>query len=163
MNRKKKTDGNKFPLGKVVLPAITILILLMFIVKQKDSVVPQNAAVPDNTSAVPIEGIVSEKLPHLLELGSDSCIPCKMMRPILAELTAEYEGQLVVKFFDVYENSSIAESYSIRSIPTQIFLDAEGKEISRNMGFMPKDKILERWKSLGYEFTKKGETQKAED
>ncbi|MBN1444586.1 MAG: thioredoxin family protein [Candidatus Omnitrophica bacterium] len=162
MKRKKTAHANRFPLEKVVLPAIIILILLMFIVKQKDNVSPQKAAVPDNTSDVSTENIVTENLPHLLELGSDNCIPCKMMRPILAELKAEHEGQLVVKFFDVYENSSIAESYSIRSIPTQIFLDAEGKEISRNMGFMPKDKILERWKSLGYEFTKKGKTQKAE-
>ncbi|MGQ9621522.1 MAG: thioredoxin family protein, partial [Bacteroidales bacterium] len=108
--------------------------------------------IPSDTS-LPVENIMSEKLPHLLELGSSSCVPCLMMRPILAELTTEYKGQMVVKFIDVYENPDIARKYNIRGIPTQIFLNSEGKEISRHIGFISKDEILEQWKRLGFSFT----------
>ncbi|HNS31617.1 MAG TPA: thioredoxin family protein, partial [bacterium] len=118
----------------------------------EESFSPENAFPEDETA--PSAKKVSEKLPQILELGSDSCMPCMMMRPILAELTAEYKGQFAVEFVDVYKNTSIPEKYKIRGIPTQIFLDAQGKEISRNSGFMPKDDILARWKSLGYEFKK---------
>lgn len=110
-----------------------------------DKITSEKSAMDGKTS--------SETIPQLLELGSDSCIPCMMMRPILSELTAEYEGQMVVKFIDVYENPDITRKYNIRGIPTQIFLDSNGKEISRNVGFMSKDDILKRWASLGYKFT----------
>ncbi len=60
----------------------------------------------------------------------------------------------MIRFIDVYENPSLTEKYNVRGIPTQIFIDAEGKEIARNTGFMAKDDILARWDSLGYEFKK---------
>lgn len=121
-------------------------------VTAQEKTVPASDKITSEESAADYE-TSSEPIPQLLELGSDSCIPCMMMRPILAELTAEYEGQMVVKFIDVYENPDITRKYNIRGIPTQIFLDSNGKEVSRNVGFMPKDDILKRWASLGYEFT----------
>ena len=96
------------------------------------------------------------KLPKLLDLGSKHCIPCKMMAPILEELKKEYAGQFDVEFVDVNEkeNAPIAEKYGIDTIPTQIFLDANGKELFRHVGFFPKEKILEKWKELKYRFSK---------
>lgn len=126
--------------------------MLMFIGRQKkpsrDNSMTYN--LPEESAST--ENTVSGKLPQLLELGSDSCMPCMMMRPILAEVTTEYQGQMAVKYIDVYENLAVARKYNIRGIPTQIFLDAEGKEVFRNVGFIPKEEILARWKSLGYEF-----------
>jgi len=123
------------------------------VVSTDDAASAADASADKNTG--PVEHRVT-----FVEIGSVNCIPCKMMQPILAELTAEYEGQMTVKFIDVYENSSVAEKYKIRGIPTQIFFDAEGKEISRNVGFIPKDEILARWKSLGYEFKKNPSSEK---
>jgi thioredoxin 1 len=88
-------------------------------------------------------------LPRLVDLGAGKCIPCKQMKPVLAELTQEYAGQFDVVFIDVWENKAAGESYGIRLIPTQIFLTADGKELARHEGFMAKKDILAKWKELG--------------
>ena len=88
-------------------------------------------------------------LPRLLELGSVSCIPCKMMAPILDELRKEYPGSLQVDFIDVNLDREAAMKYGIRMIPTQVFLSAEGKELFRHEGFFPKEEILSKWKEVG--------------
>ena len=88
-------------------------------------------------------------LPHLLDLGSDQCIPCKMMASILEELKKEYAGRLEVEFVDVWKNPDQGERYGIRLIPTQIFFDARGKELFRHEGFFSKEDILAKWKEFG--------------
>jgi len=93
-------------------------------------------------------------LPKLLDLGSDKCIPCKMMAPILDELKKEYKGKLTVEFIDVWNDRSAGEKYKIQAIPTQIFYDAKGKELYRHVGYYPKADILAKFKELGIKLTK---------
>lgn len=98
-----------------------------------------------------------QSLPRLVDLGAKKCIPCKMMAPILEELKKEYKGQMEVVFIDVWENRGAGQQYGIRSIPTQIFYDASGKERFRHEGFYSKDDILAKCKKLGFNL-KKGKT-----
>jgi thioredoxin 1 len=97
---------------------------------------------------------IAQKLPKLLDLGARKCIPCKMMAPILDELTKEYKDVFDVEFIDVWqpENKEKAKAHGIRSIPTQIFFDATGKELWRHEGFISKEGILKKWKELGFTF-----------
>ncbi len=88
-------------------------------------------------------------VPRLLELGSVSCVPCKMMEPILEELRQEYAGRLRVDFIDVWKDADAARKHSVRVIPTQVFFDASGEEVFRHEGFFPKEAILAKWKELG--------------
>ena len=90
--------------------------------------------------------------PKLLDLGADKCVPCKEMAPILEELKETYAGVLDVEFIDVWkaENQQEATKYGIKSIPTQIFLDPNGKELWRHVGFISKEDILAKWNELGY-------------
>ncbi|MFA6287090.1 MAG: thioredoxin family protein [Opitutaceae bacterium] len=91
------------------------------------------------------------RLPRLVDLGADKCIPCKLMAPVLAELAKDYAGQLDVVFIDVWKNHAEGERYAVRVIPTQIFYDAAGKERFRHEGFMAKKDILAKWTELGVE------------
>lgn len=93
-------------------------------------------------------------LPKLLDLGATSCVPCKMMVPVLDELTKEYKGKLEVEFIDVWEDKSAAEKYGVQTIPTQIFFDTNGKEFYRHTGFFPKADILKVFKDHGIKLTK---------
>jgi thioredoxin 1 len=97
---------------------------------------------------------VEQRLPKLVDLGATQCIPCKMMVPILEQLTKEYAGVFDVEFIDVWqkENAEKAEAYGIEQIPTQVFLDADGKELWRHVGFISKEDILKKWGELGYSF-----------
>jgi len=101
--------------------------------------------VPNAHTNVPAE----IKLPRLLDLGADKCIPCKKMAPILAELKSNYVGQLEVEFIDVWKNPAAAKLYKVRLIPTQIFYDANGKELFRHEGFFGQKDILAKWQELG--------------
>ncbi len=96
--------------------------------------------------------------PTLLDLGADKCIPCKMMAPILEELRQEYAGRMNVTFIDVWKNPDAAKPYGIQMIPTQIFMNADGRELYRHTGFFSKDDILAKWKELGVDVTGKATT-----
>ena len=89
------------------------------------------------------------KLPKLIDLGADKCIPCKLMAPILEGLKKEYAGKMDVEFIDVWVNRDAGKPYGVEMIPTQIFFDAEGKELFRHTGFFAKEDILGKWKELG--------------
>jgi len=86
-----------------------------------------------------------------VELGSVGCIPCKMMQPIMKEIEEEYKNQVRVIFYDVWkeEGRPYAEKYKIRVIPTQVFLDENGKEYFRHEGFFPKEELVEVLKQKG--------------
>ncbi|HEY3415940.1 MAG TPA: thioredoxin family protein [Armatimonadota bacterium] len=89
------------------------------------------------------------RTPRLLELGADKCIPCKMMQPVLAALRKDYAGKLQVDFIDVWKDPAAGEQYGIQTIPTQIFFDADGKEIFRHTGFYPQEDIVAKFAELG--------------
>jgi thioredoxin 1 len=89
------------------------------------------------------------KLPMLVDLGKGTCIPCKKMKPILDELTIEYQGRAIVKVIDLRYEPRAARQYKIRLIPTQIFYDADGNEVYRHEGFMDKQSIKTKFAEMG--------------
>lgn len=76
-----------------------------------------------------------------VELGSDSCIPCKEMRPVMDAIAREFGDQVNVVFYDVWKDDAPAKQYGIRYIPTQVFLDDKGVEFHRHTGFYPQGAI----------------------
>ena len=77
-----------------------------------------------------------------IELGSDHCEACLLMRPIMVSLAARYgEHQLRVTFIDVMREPLRAEPYGIRVMPTQVFIDRNGVEFHRHEGFYSEDMI----------------------
>lgn len=92
---------------------------------------------------------VQKPIPKIIDLGAGKCIPCKAMAPILEQLRVDYAGRLDVQFIDVWENPEASEQYSIRTIPTQIFYAADGRELARHEGFIDREGILQGFKQLG--------------
>lgn len=90
-----------------------------------------------------------KNMPALLEFSSETCYPCKQMKPVIEEIKKDYEGKAMVKIVDVYEDMELAEKYNIRLIPTQIFLDKEGKEYFRHEGLFPKEEIIKIFNEMG--------------
>lgn len=97
----------------------------------------------------------SVKYPALVDVGARKCIPCKMMAPILDELSTEYAGILRVEFIDVQTDRDKAMELGVRGIPTQIFYDSKGKELYRHIGFISKEDILKTFDKLGVKLAKK--------
>ena len=84
-----------------------------------------------------------------IELGADRCIPCKAMQPIMREIAQEYKGTIQVVFYDVWKTPKYAKDYGIQMIPTQVFMDKNGEEIFRHVGFYAKDEIIAMLKKKG--------------
>ena len=89
-------------------------------------------------------------VPTLVDLGSNSCVPCQQMESELEELDAVTGEALDVIVIDVNQNRSAASEYAIRLIPTQVFLAEDGEELYRHEGFISCEDMLSRWEQLGY-------------
>ena len=76
-----------------------------------------------------------------VELGSDSCVPCKEMRPVMDGIQKTFGDQVEIIFYDVWEDDAPAREYGIQYIPTQVFLDEKGAEFHRHTGFYPQETI----------------------
>jgi thioredoxin 1 len=87
--------------------------------------------------------------PVLVDFGSNTCMPCRQLRPILQEIKKEQEGKLELLVIDVYKHQNLAKEFRIQAIPTVIFFDSKGKEIFRHQGFMPKTAIQEQLTKMG--------------
>jgi thioredoxin 1 len=103
---------------------------------------PAGGQVPDTTSATGPQVT-------FVELGSVKCIPCRQMQPVMKAIEEKYRGQVNVVFYDVWKEDQRAygKKYGVRIIPTQVFLDKEGKEFFRHEGFFPEseiDKLLQK-------------------
>lgn len=109
---------------------------------------------PPSAAAEPAgSAVAARSMPKLVDLGAGKCVPCKMMKPTLEDLKANYADRFETVFIDVWENEGAGEQYGIRVIPTQIFYDTDGKELFRHEGFFSKEDILAKWQELGYAFT----------
>jgi len=77
-----------------------------------------------------------------LELGSDRCITCREMRPIMDSIQNRYgKEQINVIFIDLLKEPSATKTYKVRVMPTQIFLDNNGAEFQRHEGFYSEETI----------------------
>lgn len=87
--------------------------------------------------------------PVLVDFGSNSCLPCRKLRPILEEIKKEKGGQVEVLVIDVNKHQGLSREYKVRVIPTLVFFDAGGKEVFRTQGFMSKAALLEHLAKVG--------------
>ncbi|MCI4442810.1 MAG: thioredoxin family protein [Lentimicrobium sp.] len=85
------------------------------------------------------------------ELGSVRCIPCKQMQPVLKAIEEKYKDKVQVIFYDVWtkEGKEAAKNFTFEAIPTQIFLDKNGKEFFRHEGFFPEEEIVKMLQQKG--------------
>jgi len=146
--------GTKGAWRVIVVVALASAVTYVITTKSGRDATPRGAApapiVSPGTSAQPAG------IPRLVDLGADKCIPCKAMAPILVELGKEYAGRMQVDFIDVWKDPSAGDPYRIYAIPTQIFFDGDGKELTRHEGFISKADILATWKRVGYDFSSPG-------
>lgn len=81
--------------------------------------------------------------PTIVDFYADWCGPCKMLAPIFEELSREYEGEINFYKVDTEAEQEISAMFGIRSIPTIMFMQPDGKEPQVINGVLPKPKMKE--------------------
>ena len=152
----------KTPIKILIVTALAVVVVGAVILKNGNDPVESEPMTPTVAAAVSAGDATTDagpaataRLPRLVDLGADKCIPCKMMAPILAEFKSDYADRFTTEFIDVWKNPAAGTQYGIRVIPTQIFYDAEGKEQFRHEGFFGKEDMLNKWKELGVDLNDK--------
>ena len=87
--------------------------------------------------------VLNSELPVLVDFWAEWCGPCKMVSPIVEELSNEYNGKVKVTKLDVDSNPQTATNYGIRGIPT-LLMFKDGSAVDQIVGAVPKAQIAER-------------------
>ncbi len=117
---------------RIAVPALILLVVvgLYFLKNPIGGDAPsgtQSAAFDlDATADFDLEAILSHNQPVIVDFGSETCVPCQELAPILEELNRELRGKAVIKYVDVYENTDVSNEFPIEVIPTQFFFNADG-------------------------------------
>ena len=87
--------------------------------------------------------VVKSELPVLVDFWAEWCMPCKMIAPIVEELSQEYDGKVDFAKLDVDSNPSTAMTYGVRSIPTLLIFKG-GKPVDQIVGAVPKGALKKK-------------------
>ena len=82
------------------------------------------------------------KLPCLIDFYADWCQPCKIVAPILEELSKEYEGKINIYKVNTEDQTELAAAFGIRSIPSLLFCPGEGQP-QMAQGALPKESLIQ--------------------
>jgi thioredoxin 1 len=86
--------------------------------------------------------------PAVYEFGAKYCAPCLEMQKVMAELQVSHGNQVEFRMVYSDEHKDLFPQYKIMLIPTQVFLDASGKEVDRHIGALSKEELLKKLKDL---------------
>ncbi len=93
------------------------------------------------------EKVIQSDVPVVVDLWAEWCGPCKLLTPIMEELTTDYEGKALITKVDVDSNPGIAAKFGVRNIPTVLFFK-NGEVVDKQVGAVPKDKLTEKLDTL---------------
>lgn len=109
------------------------------------------SATPQVSDASFKEDVLDSELPVLVDFWAPWCGPCRMVAPVVDEISQQYEGKVKVVKLNTDENPNTASQYGIRSIPTLMIFKG-GQRVDMVVGAVPKttlastlEKYLKRW------------------
>ncbi len=126
---------------------ITFLLAVLVVAGCGSKTAPAPTAPPQPKTEA---AVANTNLPKLWDFWATWCPPCKQLTPTIEALAKEYEGKIEITSINVDEDKGLSEKFDVQAIPTLVFLDASGKELSRIVGLVPRDTIVGRFKALGF-------------
>jgi thioredoxin 1 len=93
------------------------------------------------------EVVLNAGQPAVIDFWAEWCGPCRMLTPIVKELSQEFEGRVVVGKVDVDGNPAISGKYGIRNIPTLLFFK-NGQVVDKQVGVVPKGALVAKIEAL---------------
>lgn len=103
--------------------------------------------IPKITEAAFESEVLKSIIPVMVDFTAIWCGPCKMLDPVVTQLSQEWDGKVKVVKLDVDDNTNLAVQYGVMGVPTLI-LFIDGKPVQRLSGYQPKDRILSKFGSF---------------
>ncbi len=91
--------------------------------------------------------VIKSDIPVLVDLWAEWCGPCRMIAPIIEEMSTEYEGRAKMVKLDVDENPMTPGKYGVRNIPTVLFFK-NGEVVDKVVGAVPKSVFVEKLNAI---------------
>ena len=91
--------------------------------------------------------VIQSKIPVLLDFWAEWCPPCKLLSPVIDELSETYKGKIKIAKVDVDAAGELAQKFNITSIPTLLLFN-NGEIVKNQVGALPKPSIEEMFKDL---------------
>ncbi len=105
------------------------------------------AGIPKVEGAAFEAEVLQSPLPVLVDFTAVWCGPCKMLDPVVTQLSQDWLGKVKVVKLDVDDNSNLAVQFGVMSVPTLI-LFVNGKVVERMSGYQPKDRLISKFGSF---------------
>jgi thioredoxin 1 len=102
------------------------------------------ADIPKLNEAAFDSEVLKSTLPVLVDFTAVWCSPCKMLDPVVTQLSQDWSGKVKFVKLDVDDNSNLAVQYGVMGVPTLI-LFVDGKVVQRLSGYQPKDRIISKF------------------
>ncbi len=133
---------------KLIISSLVLLVIIFIGVFSLRNTETQSKI---NTDITTIKNSETKYKATFIELGSVRCIPCQKMQPVIKSVEEKYRDQVKVIFYDVWtpRGKEDAKQFDFEAIPTQLFLDENGKEYFRHVGFFPEDELVKILKQKG--------------
>lgn len=93
------------------------------------------------------ELVINTDKPVVLDFWAVWCGPCRMIAPLIEELSKEYDGKAIIGKIDVDNNPEITAKFGVRNIPTVLFLQ-NGEVVDKQVGAVPKSVLLQKLEAL---------------
>lgn len=91
---------------------------------------------------------VAAGLPQVIDFNATWCGPCRMFAPTFEKMEKKYEGKITFLSVDVDENPDMAAQYEVQSIPTVVYINAEGKTVDVTVGLLSEEEFDARLQKL---------------
>ncbi len=133
---------------KLIISSLVLLVIIFIGVFSLRNTETQSKI---NTDITTIKNSETKYKATFIELGSVRCIPCQKMQPVIKSVEEKYGDQVKVIFYDVWTSrgKEDAKQFDFDAIPTQLFLDENGREYFRHVGFFPEDELVKMLKQKG--------------
>ena len=134
-----KSNDNK---AESVIDSAVEAVEASVLAEEADSMAKPERMSPDSPIAIVDSHIIPvDDFGTVVDLYADWCPPCKKLKPIFEQLKVKYEGKLNFVSINTDQYKNVAEAYNISSIPTLLFISADGKELGRMVGYNPAEEI----------------------